>query len=157
MELVMNSQPAGRSPPCAFGIIICSFLPVYPFQPFAWASPQQQICPESQQGPTICEGPRFPSACFICRPEAYSRTVAEKSHLLHSMAAVSGQCLSAACTPTSCAPTGLFRKSWADTEPFVSLLCSPLLMLQQKKKKKEIERERQREQMPLFFCPLRKH
>lgn len=106
----MNSQTAGNSVtvfPAELSAALCLFIRC--FSPSA--SPQQQTCPARQRRPSICKGCIPPPRRFICRPVAHSRTVSEKSHLLHSTAAVSGQRRSAACTPTSRAPTGLFRKS----------------------------------------------
>lgn len=87
---MMNSQTAGNRATVFSAILsaaLCLFIR-YCFS-FCLATAPPDMANKATGALNVYRQPPS-SPCFICRPVAHSRTVAKKSHLAHSMAAVSG-------------------------------------------------------------------
>lgn len=133
---LMNPQTAGNSTSVfstELSAALCLFIHCWVPPPHTHsASPQQQTCPARQQGHWICKGCIPPPP-----PPFHLQTRGSQSDCRREKPSPSqhGCCFRA--TPICCMHPDFPRSHWAiqeitaDTEPFVSFLCSPL-----KKKKK---------------------
>lgn len=132
---LMNSQTAGNSAPVfstELSVALCLFIHCCFFPS---ASPQQQTCPVRQQGPWICKGCIPPPPVSFADPWLTVGLLQRKAISLTAWLLFQGNAdlLHAPHFPRS---HWAIQEITADTEPFVSLLCSPLVTLQQKTRKK---------------------